>query len=135
MGEAAAEKKARWGRLTRRAEFLRAARGKRAQSEPFTLQANRRAEPSPEWGPRVGFTVTKKVGAAVARNRIRRRLREALNRVAPDAALDDHDYVVMAREAALSLEFAALVEAFGRAFADLRRGRPRPGPGGGTREK
>ena len=111
-----------WGRLRRRAEFQRVARGKRAHATAFTLQANRRAEPQPELGPRVGFTVTKKVGVAVVRNRIRRRLREALKRVAPEAAQSDHDYVVMAREAALSLEFAALVEAISRAFADIRRG-------------
>jgi len=105
---------ASWGRLTRRPEFQRVARGKRANTEGFTLQANRRAEPQTESGPRVGFTVTKKVGVAVVRNRIRRRLREALRRVAPEAGLADYDYVVMAREAALSLEFAALVESLGR---------------------
>lgn len=124
-----------WGRLTRRAEFQRVARGKRAQAPGLTLQANRRAEPHPEWGPRVGFTVTKKVGVAVVRNRIRRRLREALKRVSPDAALGDHDYVVMAREAALSLEFAALVEAICRAFVDIQRARPRSGPSGETRDR
>jgi len=126
---------AHWGRLTRRPEFQRVARGKRANTEGFTLQANRRAEPRPEVGPRVGFTVTKKVGVAVVRNRIRRRLREALKRVPPAVAHDDCDYVVMAREAALGLEFAALVEAFGRAFADIERVRPRSGPSRETKDR
>ncbi len=134
MGEPA-DAKARWGRLTRRAEFQRVARGKRTQAEAFTLQANRRREPAPETGPRVGFTVTKKVGGAIERNRIRRRLREALKRIGPDAGIDDHDYVVMAREPALSLEFSALTEALRRAFAEIRRDKPRSSAGAETRDR
>ena len=118
---------ARLQKLRRRAEFQRAARGKRAQAEAFTLQAVRRPKPDPDSGARVGFTVTKKVGNAVVRNRIRRRLREAIKRTSTDAALQDHDYVVMAREAALRAEFAALVKMLDRAFAEIRRGKPRSG--------
>jgi len=134
MGEAR-DDKARFKRLTRRAEFQRAARGKRAQDQAFTLQACRRAAPDAVTGARIGFTVTKKVGNAVVRNRIRRRLREAIKRVSPDAALADHDYVVMAREAALRAEFAALVETLGRAFAEIRRAKPRPGKSAETRDR
>ncbi len=124
----------KWGRLTRRAEFQRAARGKRTQSPAFTLQANRRADQGPAPGPRVGLTVTKKVGNAVVRNRIRRRLREALRQVGPDAALPDHDYVVMAREPALQIGFEALIEGMGRAFAEIKRMKSRPSPSGQTRD-
>jgi ribonuclease P protein component len=118
--------RARFGRLTRRAEFQRASRGKRAQAAAFTLQAFRRPANEAEPGPRVGFTVTKKVGCAVVRNRIRRRLREAIKTLPADAAEADHDYVVLAREAALRAEFATLTEALGRAFADIRRGKSAP---------
>ena len=68
-----------WTRLRRRADFQRAARGKRAQAESFALQSRLRAEAEGgEAGPRVGFTVTRKIGGAVERNRIRRRLKAAL---------------------------------------------------------
>ena len=72
------------GRLKRRAEFQRVGRGRRKAVEAFTLQAARREESrGGPVGPRVGFTVTRKVGHAVVRNRIRRRLKEALARRAP----------------------------------------------------
>ena len=125
MNEASSGR-ARFGRLTRRAEFQRAQRGKRLNSTAFALQAFRRPEGETEAGPRVGFTVTKKVGCAVVRNRIRRRLREAIKTLPADAPEPDHDYVVLAREAALRAEFATLTEALGRAFADIKRGKPAP---------
>ncbi len=104
MNEPGGER-ARFGRLTRRAEFQRAARGKRTQTQAFALQAFRRPDGDAATGPRVGFTVTKKMGCAVVRNRIRRRLREAIKLLPPDAAEASHDYVVLAREAALRAEF------------------------------
>ena len=116
------------GRLTRRAEFQRAARGRRAQAEAFTLQANARAAPSGFAGPRIGLTVTKKVGNAVVRNRIRRRLREALRSAAALEALPDHDYVLLAREAALTLGFETLVGEIGLAFRRVHREKSRVGP-------
>ena len=120
----------KWGRLTRRAEFQRTARGRRAKLEAFTLQANRRPEPTAVVGPRVGFTVTKKVGNSVVRNRIRRRLREALRHISCLEALPDHDYVVLARNAALTMGFEALVGELDRSFRQIRRERPRSEPGG-----
>jgi ribonuclease P protein component len=113
--------------LTRRAEFQRAAKGRRVQQTSFTLQANRRAESDPAIGPRVGLTVTKKVGNAVVRNRIRRRLREALRRVSPLEAPPDHDYVLMAREATLTTGFVTLIGEIDRALAQVKRARPRSG--------
>src|SRR5579871_4951140 len=73
------------GRLTKRAEFLRVARGRRVPVDTFTLQSRRREAPESETssGPRVGVTVTKSVGGAVVRNRVRRRLKEALRAATP----------------------------------------------------
>lgn len=115
-------------RLKKRADFLSVAKGARAGRRAFTLQAAKRAprvgavgadgkpakaEGEPVTEPRVGFTVTKKVGNAVERNRIRRRLRAAIDRLkaSPDAAraASDHDYVLVGRRDALTLDFAALV--------------------------
>ncbi len=112
-----------WGRLKRRAEFQRVSRGRRAQAETFTLQANPRAEQKapPTDGARVGFTVTKKVGDAVERNRIRRRLKEALRSAGAVAPTPGHDYVLMARREALTRPFAELIADIERAFAQLSR--------------
>jgi ribonuclease P protein component len=113
---------AAWTRLRRRADFQRAQRGRRAQSESFALQARTRgAGESDAAGPRVGFTVTRKIGCAVERNRIRRRLKAALaaaNAIAP--ALDS-DYVLVARRPALTRRFVALVAELERVFAQVGR--------------
>ena len=95
------------GRLTKRVEFQRVARGRRVSAETFTLQSRRReaAERGSHSSPRVGLTVTKSVGGAVERNRVRRRLKEALRAAQPLEAESDHDYVLMARREALRRQF------------------------------
>ena len=111
-----------FGRLRRRAEFQRAARGRRKALEAFTLQAVRREEGDKgPTGPRVGITVTRKIGNAVVRNRIRRRLKEALRAARHLEAEADHDYVLMARREALGRSFAALVEDVRQAFRAVKR--------------
>jgi ribonuclease P protein component len=113
-----------FGRLTKRAEFQRVSRGRRASVVTFTLQSRRRegAPDEGEPGARVGLTVTKNVGDAVRRNRVRRRLKEALRAAAPLEADADHDYVLMARREALGRRFAALVDDVRNAFRAARRG-------------
>jgi ribonuclease P protein component len=111
------------GRLTRRAEYQRVSRGRRLSVATFTLQSRRREETGEEAvpGARVGMTVTKAVGGAVVRNRVRRRLKEALRAAAPLEAEGDHDYVLMARRDALGRRFAALVDDIRAAFRAARR--------------
>ncbi len=111
-------------RLTRRAEFQRVSRGRRISVETFTLQSRRREQAGNDAvsGARVGLTVTKGVGGAVERNRVRRRLKEALRAAAPLEAEGDHDYVLMARREALGRRFAALVNDVRTAFRAARRG-------------
>src|SRR5580698_7453380 len=105
------------GRLKRRADFQRAAKGRRARMEAFALQANRRATAPDAHGARVGFTVTKKLGGAAVRNRIRRRLKEAL-RLSPGLeARADHDYVLTAQREALGRRFDLLLADLNRAFS------------------
>lgn len=96
-------------RLKRRADFRAAAKGVRVSREAFTLQAvchgaaqGDRTEPA-----RVGFTVTKRVGNAVVRNRVKRRLR-ALSQSRADEFTPGTDYVLVARRAALTAPFADL---------------------------
>ena len=94
-------------RLTRRADFLKVAAGRRKWVAPgLILQAC--AHPA---GPslRVGFTASRKVGNAVARNRARRRLRAVSAAVLPAHALDGHDYVLIARTGTLNRRYQALI--------------------------
>ena len=104
-------------RLKHRADFLAAARGAKVQAGAFVLQARARGGTAP---PRFGFTVSRKVGSAVERNRVRRRLREIVRRHAALLAEDGHDYVLIARRAALQAPFDEMVADFTGALARLR---------------
>jgi ribonuclease P protein component len=97
--------------LKRRSEFLRLRGGRRWSSPAFVIEIRAREGASAKiagGAARFGFTATKKLGNAVVRNRIRRRLKEAVRIVAPGRARDGCDYVLIAREAAASRPFAAL---------------------------
>ena len=99
-------------RLRQRADFLAVAAGAKAPNSTFVLQMRRRED-----GPvRVGFTVTKRVGGAVERNRIRRRLREAVRLASPSPMRPGHDYVLVGRRAALDAPFERIKEEFDRAL-------------------
>jgi ribonuclease P protein component len=96
--------------IKKRADFLRvSAAGKKYSAKSVLLLTG----PMPEHGAadvRFGLTVTKKLGNAVVRNRIKRRLREAFRQVAPEHAKTGHDYVLIARTSALLCPFSALVQ-------------------------
>jgi ribonuclease P protein component len=94
-------------RLRQRADFLAAASGARAATAAFLLQARTRDDEGPA---RVGFTVSKKVGNAVERNRVRRRLREVVRQLAAERMHRSTDYVLIARRAALHMSFDRLGE-------------------------
>jgi ribonuclease P protein component len=100
-------------RLKQRADFLAAANGAKAPAGGFVLQALNRREDGPV---RVGFTVSKKVGNAAERNRVRRRLREVVRLASRTKLQPGHDYVLIGRRAALELPFERLVEDFARAL-------------------
>ena len=72
-------------------------------------------------GARFGFTVTKKLGNAVKRNRIRRRLKAAIGELAPASARAGYDYVVVARSAAFDRPFSEILTDLSKAFAILHR--------------
>jgi ribonuclease P protein component len=112
-----------FARLTRRPDYQRVARGRRWPSEAFTLQAQERDKTSPTAEPRIGFTATRKIGGAVERNRIRRRLKEAVRLTKALEARDDHDYVLVARRAALRKPFDLLCDELRRAFAAAHAGK------------
>lgn len=104
-------------RLKRRAEFLRVAAARRKWAAPgLVLQAaaaasaTGQAEADVRPAFRVGFTVSKKVGNAVARNRARRRLRAAAERLLPDHAASGNDYVLIGRQDTVTRPFALLLK-------------------------
>lgn len=116
--------------MRRRADFLSANRGLRVARPGFVLLAY----PNAGHGKRYGITVTKKVGNAVVRNRIKRRFRELLRAALPAKGLPDHDHVLIARDGAIERDFGKLQqeldEALMRAAAgqgDPPRRRPRKG--------
>jgi ribonuclease P protein component len=112
-------------RLKRRADFLAAASGSRAPAAGFLLQARARHEGQ---AVRVGFTVSKRTGNAVERNRIRRRLREIVRLTGPSVMQAGHDYVLIGRRDALTLPFtrmtAELARALNRVHAGSKPARP-----------
>jgi ribonuclease P protein component len=102
-------------RLKRRAEFLRAAqKGRKAAMPGLVVQVLPRDDTGPA---RIGFTVTRKVGNAVVRNRVRRRLREAARLLLRDSAVTGADVVLIGREATRTRVFALLVDDLRRALA------------------
>jgi ribonuclease P protein component len=105
-------------RLKRRADFLAAATGTKVPAGSFVLQARPRDEQGPV---RVGFTVTKKVGNAVERNRIRRRLRELVRLSDRTALKAGHDYVLIGRRGALNAPFARMADEFTGALKRAHR--------------
>lgn len=101
-------------RLTKRGQFLNAARGRRAGRTGFTLQAL----PVEAQEAGIGFTVTRKAGNSPERNRIRRRLRAAV-RACADQLRPQHDYVVVGRRDALTLPFSKVVSDLSSAIAKV----------------
>jgi ribonuclease P protein component len=106
--------------LTQRADFLAAASGSKVSAAAFVLQARKRSDEGPA---RFGFTVSKKVGNAVERNRVRRRLREIVRTSGSNRIRSGHDYVLIGRRAALKVPYARIAEEFEGALRRVHAGR------------
>lgn len=100
--------------LKKRSDFLRLRTGRKYSTRSLVLQAVKSDSTNSDTEPRVGFTVTKKVGNAVVRNRIKRRLREAAQRVIPQhSSMENdtaHDYVIIGKHGALTRDFTAILK-------------------------
>ncbi|MFC5444394.1 ribonuclease P protein component [Rhizobium halophytocola] len=107
------------GRLKSRPQFLAVRAGEQRRGRNFLLEVLDRN--APDEAPRVGFTVTKKHGNAVARNRMRRRIKEAVRLHAAEAMQPGHDYVIVARRDVLRVPFDALAAQ----LAERIKARPR----------
>lgn len=105
-------------RLKNRAEFLAVRRGEKRRGPLFLLEVLERGDDAPA---RVGFTVTKKVGNAVVRNRVRRRLKEAVRIHAGGDMATGSDYVIVGRRDVLGVAFDDLVRELSRRMRGARQ--------------
>ncbi len=110
-----------------RPEFLRAAQARRQGTGGFLLQGRDRKDDNP--AVQVGFTASKKIGNAVARNRAKRRLRALARDVLPALAQPGWDYVLVAKpQATLSRLFADLRDDLTAALRSVHREAPKDRP-------
>jgi ribonuclease P protein component len=108
--------------IKNRADFLAANRGLRVARPGFVLLAH----PNGGLGKRYGVTVTKKIGNAVVRNRMKRRFRELLRAALPEEGLPDHDHVLIGREGGIERDFGMLREELSAALARAVAGKGDP---------
>ena len=104
--------------ITARGDFLAANRGLRVPMPGFVLLVH----PNNGRGTRYGITVTKKIGNAVVRNRMKRRFRELLWAHLPAEGLPDHDHVLIGREGGVERDFSRLSEELAKALGRAARG-------------
>lgn len=116
--------------LNRRADFLAANTGRRAPTPAFVLLVRERGDGSEAI--RVGYTVTKKIGGAVVRNRMKRRFRALASEILPGEGIAGADHVLIGRADGVERPFDDLKRELSRALARIRSGesdkdrRPRP---------
>ncbi|MGC4024450.1 MAG: ribonuclease P protein component [Mesorhizobium sp.] len=94
-----------YGRLRKRAEFLKVRHGQKRGGPLFLMETLARGD---EEAARIGFTVSKKNGNAVQRNRIRRRLKEAVRVHAAHDMAAGNDYVIVARKDVIAAPFETI---------------------------
>jgi ribonuclease P protein component len=111
--------------LTKRADFLAANASLRNARPGFVLLTR----PNGGQGIRFGITVTKKIGNAVVRNRMKRRLRELLRAALPTQGLPDHDHVLIGRAGGVERDFHLMAQELSQALDRAREGRGDPAGG------
>lgn len=108
--------------IRRRADFLAANKGLRVARPGFVLLVR----PNDGLGKRFGITVTKRIGNAVVRNRMKRRFRSLIRDALDDHGLDHHDHVLIGRETGIERDFTLMKTELLRAFDKARLGKGDP---------
>jgi ribonuclease P protein component len=119
--------------IKKRADFIAANRGKRYATPGFVLLVKNRQDDDPT--KRLGITITKKVGNAVVRNRMRRRFRELAREMLADKGKTGADHILIGRDGGIERDFDELRADFVRALEKLCGSSPLPfkgGPGDGV---
>lgn len=117
-------------RLKVRRDFLSTARGRKWAAPGLVLQARARAKAAPSAGgsdgnhapARIGFTVTKKVGKAHIRNRVKRRLRAIAMEILPLGAKPGYDYVLIGRAGSITRPYSDLKADLEKALVNVHSG-------------
>ena len=103
-------------RLKKRKDFLALRRKQRYHTPLFVIESRMRSSSEDmSTSPRIGFTVSKKCGNAVKRNRIKRRLRAAIAECSP-LIQPQRDYAIIARSACFDADFADIITALSTAL-------------------
>ena len=105
--------------IRKRADFLAANGGRRTATPGFILLVRDRKDSDPAM--RVGFTVTKKIGGAVVRNRMKRRFRALAREVMPEKGFAGSDHVVIGRDRGIERDFGLLRNELASALDGLRK--------------
>lgn len=103
--------------MVRRADFLAANRGRRAPMPGFVLLVRERGDGDPAM--RYGITVTKKVGGAVIRNRMKRRFRVLARELLPLHGIAGADHVLIGRDGGIERDFSLLHAELGKALGKI----------------
>ncbi|GMN02016.1 ribonuclease P protein component [Erythrobacter sp. MTPC3] len=111
--------------LTKRADFIAANKGLRNARAGFVLLTR----PNGGAGIRYGITVTKKIGNAVVRNRMKRRFRELLRDALPQKGLPDHDHVLIGRAGGVERDFETMADELDIVLTRAREGKTDPSRG------
>ena len=109
----------RLGTIKKRADFLAANSGQRASTPGFILLVRDRKDADPAM--RVGFTVTKKIGGAVVRNRMKRRFRALAREIVPARGIPGSDHVMIGRTKGIERDYGQLRNELAGALDRLRR--------------
>jgi ribonuclease P protein component len=105
--------------ISKRADFLAANGGLRTTTPGFVLLVRDRKDDDPQM--RVGFTVTKKIGGAVVRNRMKRRFRALAREIVPVKGLAGSDQVMIGRAKGIERDFGAMRSELASALDRLRK--------------
>ena len=105
--------------IKKRSDFLAANAGKRAPTAGFILLVRDRKDADPAM--RVGFTVTKKIGGSVVRNRMKRRFRALAREIVPAKGFAGADHVMIGRAKGLERDFSLLRSELANALDGLRK--------------
>jgi ribonuclease P protein component len=105
--------------LVRRADFLAANRGRRVPMPGFVLLVHPRGDDDPAM--RIGYTVTRKIGGAVVRNRMKRRFRALVRDILPEAGQPGADHVLIGRSSGVERDYAMLGGELRKALAKAAR--------------